>query len=151
MLGGSKPGMEVAGWCGQVFLCPTRGLIFSESPSCFCSAGWCRVLFQAVELAKHNNGYKNGNRLIYGDFLYLYSIMLRQIITPLEPTYTLQLPKDMMGKTIEILAFELMDQAENNVGDKMLRLKRIEDLTKDKLVDLSNFRFNRNDANNYDD
>ena len=77
--------------------------------------------------------------------------MLRQIITPLEPTYTLQLPKDMMGKTIEILAFELMDQAENNVGDKMLRLKRIEDLTKDKLVDLSNFRFNRNDANNYDD
>lgn len=77
--------------------------------------------------------------------------MLRQIITPLEPTYTLQLPKDMMGKTIEILAFELMDQAENKVGDKMLRLKRIEDLTKDKLVDMSNFRFNRNDANNYDD
>lgn len=81
--------------------------------------------------------------------------MLRQIITPSEPSFTLQLPLDMMGKTIEIIAFELEDSQNKGLSDndtnKMLRLKRIEDLTKDKLVDLSNFKFNRDEANNYDE
>ena len=80
--------------------------------------------------------------------------MLRQIITPLEPSFTLQFPSDMLGKTIEIIAFELNEQPGkppiSNDADKLLRLKRIEDLTKDKLVDLSNFKFNRDEANNYD-
>lgn len=80
--------------------------------------------------------------------------MLRQIITPLVPTFTLQFPNDMLGKKIEIIAFELIEQASisqvSNNSDKMLRLKRIEDITKDKLVDLSNYRFNRDEANNYD-
>ena len=81
--------------------------------------------------------------------------MLRQIITPLEPSFTLHFPADMLGKTIEIIAFELKDPKNNLLAnsdsDKVLRLKRIEDLTKDKLVDLSKFKFNRNEANNYDD
>ena len=79
--------------------------------------------------------------------------MLRQIISPLESSFTLQFPSDMLGKKIEIIAFELQEQTGSpisNDSDKMLRLKRIEDLTKDKLVDLSNFKFNRNEANNYD-
>ena len=86
-------------------------------------------------------------------FLYFYPIMLRQIITPLEPSFTLQFPADMLGKTVEIIAFELKEQTDspqlNNDSDRILRLKRIEDITKDKLVDLSNFKFNRDDANNY--
>ena len=88
-----------------------------------------------------------------GSFSYFYVIMLRQIITPLEPSFTLQFPSDMLGKTIEIIAFELKEQRGksqvSNDSDKMLRLKRIEDLTKDKLVDLSNFKFNRDEANDY--
>lgn len=87
-------------------------------------------------------------------FLYFYIIMLRQIITPLEPSFTLQFPNDMLGKTIEIIAFELNEQSGksqvSNDNDKMLRLKRIKDLTKDKLVDLRNYKFNRNEANNYE-
>lgn len=79
--------------------------------------------------------------------------MLRQIITPLEPSFTLQFPNEMLGKTVEIIAFELKEQSGNpqinNNKEKMLRLQRIEDLTKDKLVDLSNFKFNRDDANDY--
>ena len=81
--------------------------------------------------------------------------MLRQIITPLEPSFTLQFPSDMLGKKVEIIAFELNEPAGispvSKDSNKMLRLKRIEDLTKDKLVDLSNYKFNRNEANNYDD
>ena len=59
----------------------------------------------------------------------------------------------MLGKRVEIIAFELTEQTGtpqvSSDSDKMLRLKRIEDLTKDKLVDLSNFKFNRDEANNY--
>ena len=81
--------------------------------------------------------------------------MLRQIITTLEPSFTLHFPNDMLGKTIEIIAFELKEQKSNprlnDDSDKILRLKRIEDLTKDKMVDLSNFKFNRDEANNYDE
>ncbi|MES2703195.1 MAG: hypothetical protein V4649_11175 [Bacteroidota bacterium] len=80
--------------------------------------------------------------------------MLRQIITPLESSFTLHFPREMVGKTVEIIAFELKEQTNDGPmsvnGDKMLRLERIENLTKDKLVDLSNFKFNRNEANNYD-
>ena len=81
--------------------------------------------------------------------------MLRQIITPLEPSFTLQFPSEMLGKTVEIIAFELKEQSDKSQvsidSDKMLRLNRIENLTKDKLVDLSNFKFNRDEANNYDE
>jgi len=84
--------------------------------------------------------------------MYICNIMLRQIITPSEPTYMLQLPKEMMGKTVEIIAFEIGEQsASTETGnDKLSRIQRIEKLTSDKLVDLSNFKFNRNDANDYD-
>ncbi len=33
----------------------------------------------------------------------------------------------------------------------MTRLDRIEEITKDKLVDLSKFKFNRDEANDYDE
>ncbi len=78
--------------------------------------------------------------------------MLRQIITPLESSYTLQLPTNMVGKTIEILAFELYEVDKDfpaSDTDKLMRLARIQDITKKSLVDLSNFKFDRDEANNY--
>ncbi len=81
--------------------------------------------------------------------------MLRQIITPLESSFTLHFPIEMLGKTIEVLAFELKEQTgESSVADdnsKLLRLQRIENLTKGKLVDLSKFKFNRDEANDYNE
>ena len=78
--------------------------------------------------------------------------MIRQIITPLEPSFTLHLPNEMLGKTVEIIAFEVNEQnsksIEVDVNAKMLRLQRIEDLTKAYLVDLSNFKFTREQATN---
>ena len=78
--------------------------------------------------------------------------MLRQIITPLESSFTLQLPTNMVGKTVEIIAFELKDaDAELPASStvKLKRLARIQDITKKSLVDLSNFKFDRDEANNY--
>ncbi len=78
--------------------------------------------------------------------------MLRQIIRPLESTLTLQLPPDMIGKTVEIIAFELKEADKellNSNTEKSTRLARIQEITKKSLVDLSNFNFDRNEANNY--
>ena len=75
--------------------------------------------------------------------------MLREIIKPQKASITMRLPKEMVGKTIEIIAFEI-DENEN-IPNKKLRFQEIEDLTKATLVDLSGFKFNRNEANNYDE
>ena len=55
--------------------------------------------------------------------------MLRQIIRPLESTLTLQLPPDMIGKTVEIIAFELKEADKellNINNEKSTRLTRIQ-------------------------
>lgn len=57
----------------------------------------------------------------------------------------------MVGKTVEIIAFEISDQSPPVDSDKQARLGRIRNLTKDKLIDLSGFKFNRDIANDYDD
>lgn len=65
----------------------------------------------------------------------------------------MQFPKDMLGKTIEIIAFELKDTNDphpQSETEKKERIKKIEEITKDSLVDLSNFNFDRNEANNYE-
>lgn len=74
--------------------------------------------------------------------------MLREIIKPPKASFTMRLPEEMVGKTVEVIAFEINDET---IPDKMARLKEIEDLTKSSLVDLSNFKFDRDQANNYDE
>ena len=79
--------------------------------------------------------------------------MYRQIVTASGQTFTLQLPGEMVGKTIEVIAFEVGEPTVKAVADleseRALRLQRIEELTKDKLVDLSKFKFDREAANDY--
>ena len=80
--------------------------------------------------------------------------MLRQIVTLSESSFTLQFPKDMIGKTVEIIAFELKEANNTtiiNEQEKKQRFKRIDEITRNSLVDLSNFKFNRDEANNYDE
>lgn len=58
----------------------------------------------------------------------------------------------MVGKTVEIIAFEIQDRKSSVVAvspDKENNLLRIRNLTKDSLIDLTNFKFNRDEANNY--
>ncbi len=58
----------------------------------------------------------------------------------------------MVGKTVELIAFEIdKDGMNKSQLTKEQRIKQIEDLTRPYLVDLSNFKFDRDEANNYDD
>jgi len=75
--------------------------------------------------------------------------MLREIITPANQSVTLLLPEEMVGKTVEVIAFEI--DGLKNPTSKAQRLLQIEELTKDSLTDLSGFKFDRNEANNYGD
>lgn len=77
--------------------------------------------------------------------------MLREIIRPTEPVFTMRLPDEMVGKTVEVIAFEINPADSGKTGaTREERIRRIEEITKNTLVDLSNFKFNRDEANNYD-
>jgi hypothetical protein len=59
--------------------------------------------------------------------------MLRKIIVPLESNFTLHFPTSMVGKTVEIIAFELKEAnspLQENDTDKLKKLMRIRDITK---------------------
>ncbi|RQP17678.1 MAG: hypothetical protein EAS52_08005 [Parapedobacter sp.] len=75
-------------------------------------------------------------------------MMLREIITPKKRSVTVQLPEEMVGKTVEVIAFEI--ETAKKEPSRAQRLRRIEALTKSSLVDLSGFSFDRNEANDYD-
>lgn len=75
------------------------------------------------------------------------AIMVREIITPKKRLVTVRLPEEMVGKTVELLAFEI-DGRKKEIN-RTERLRRIEDLTRASLVDLSEFTFNRDEANDY--
>ena len=59
----------------------------------------------------------------------------------------MRLPEEMVGKTVEVIAFEINEG--KAIPDKAKRLLEIEELTKLTLVDLSGFKFDRDQANNY--
>lgn len=74
--------------------------------------------------------------------------LIREIIFPTENTYTLHLPEEMIGKQVEIIAFEIekthLESEKKNIDD-------IKAIFKDNLIDLSNYKFDRDEANNYED
>jgi hypothetical protein len=72
--------------------------------------------------------------------------MYTEIITPTQSKIVLELPAEMIGKKIEIKATEI---EELQVESMEARRKRIEDIFADCRVDLSNFKFDRDEANNY--
>ena len=74
-------------------------------------------------------------------------MMIREIITPKKRSVTVRLPAELVGKTVELLAFEIDSRKKET--DRAERLRRIETLTKASLVDLSGFTFNRDEANDY--
>ena len=75
--------------------------------------------------------------------------MIREIIQKAEQTITLRLPEEMIGKTIEITIIEIGETKPKLTKEE--RLLQIQNITKNSLTDLSNFKFNRDEANNYDE
>ena len=79
------------------------------------------------------------------------SNMFRKIIKLTGALYTMHFPPEMAGKTVEVIAFEV--ESEDVTETKLAyedRIKRIKAITKNTLLDLSGFKFNRDEANRYD-
>lgn len=75
--------------------------------------------------------------------------MIRQILTPTQNQVILQLPDDMVGKEVEIIAFNLKEPQfykENNKSSIATLRQELKGIT----TDLSNFRFSRDEANDYE-
>jgi hypothetical protein len=81
--------------------------------------------------------------------------MYRKIFTPNEQNSVipLDIPREWYGQTVEVLVFPLVDTGDglppqNSVVQN--RRKKREKLLDKYLIDLSGFKFNRDEANNYD-
>jgi hypothetical protein len=75
--------------------------------------------------------------------------MIRELIKPIDNTYLLNLPDEMIGKNIEVIAFEIENddksvnevksiQSIQNIKESYARLPRISH---------DNYQFNRDEAN----
>ena len=79
--------------------------------------------------------------------------MVREILIPTENTYLLHLPDSFVGRRVEVLAFEVEAPAEAVATPESTTEHRaaIKSIFAGVTVDLSKFKFDRNEANNYDD
>ena len=92
--------------------------------------------------------------------------LIREIIVPTSNTYMLNLPDKLIGKKVEVIAFEIEEKPASNREENIRKfneslanlnmnreqkLSKIQEIFKDSLVDLSNFKFDRDEANNYDE
>lgn len=73
--------------------------------------------------------------------------LVRKVIVPTTESYMLTLPKEMVGKRIEVTAVEVGPAAPTDIDTRM---KKINDSLSRLKVDLTNWKFDRNEANNYD-
>ncbi len=74
--------------------------------------------------------------------------MIRQIITPTSNTYTLTLPNELVGKKIEVLAFELENSSNQNSSYISANEKaELDNFYNSINLDFSNFKFDRDAAN----
>jgi hypothetical protein len=77
------------------------------------------------------------------NFSYLY-LMFRTIITPKESKLWIDLPEALVGKSVEVLAFEI-EPTKDFIEDE--QWKRAVSFWDAHAVDMSNFKFNREEAN----
>ena len=75
--------------------------------------------------------------------------MLREIIVPENYSYLLKLPGELVVKRVEVIAFEIEEKTDDSL-EVNEKLKSIREIFDGKRIDLSNFKFNRDEANDYD-
>jgi hypothetical protein len=78
--------------------------------------------------------------------------MIREVFTPKKNTYVLNLPDEMVGKTVEVIAFEVGD-VKNKIGKPQTsqNLKDIkEKYSRYPIITHDNYQFNRDEANDYE-
>lgn len=79
--------------------------------------------------------------------------MIRTILKSTKNSLTLELPDDLVGKTIEVIAFEIDQLTPTKIIQDIERSKRIEAIDKalgKNRLDLSVYKFYRDEANNYE-
>lgn len=79
--------------------------------------------------------------------------MIRTILTSETNSLTLELPDDLVGKRIEVLAFEIDQTDKSEATSKSNDLARTNEIDKalaKHRVDLSGFKFDRDEANDYE-
>jgi hypothetical protein len=74
--------------------------------------------------------------------------LVKKVIVPTTDSYLLTLPKEMVGKQIEVTAVEVCSKTPVEIDTRM---KKINDSLLNLKVDLTNWKFDRNEANNYDE
>ncbi len=72
--------------------------------------------------------------------------MIRKIVVPQERTYVLELPEAFIGKSVEVLAFEV----EEEVIATKKTVKELEQELAGLTVNDPDFSFDRDEANNYE-
>ncbi|MBK7055086.1 MAG: hypothetical protein IPH52_08535 [Leptospiraceae bacterium] len=70
--------------------------------------------------------------------------MVRQILTPWSNVVTLNLPDSFIGKTIEILAFDIYEKENSSTQDLK---KEIEIFYNSIKINMKGFKFNREEIN----
>jgi hypothetical protein len=74
--------------------------------------------------------------------------MYKQVFTPTEKNNTVTIPREWYGKEIEVIAFPISEEAK--LQTKATDVEDIKRIFKPYLVSLEGFKFNRDEANNYD-
>jgi len=73
--------------------------------------------------------------------------MYTEVIIPSQTTIILTLPEEMVGKKISIKAEEIDNITNENIAGRRVKLQSI---FADCNIDLKNFKFDRNEANDYE-
>lgn len=82
-------------------------------------------------------------------------VMIRKIFIPRERKLVLELPEAFIGKEVEVLAFEVAEKNQapeqtDPIEEKQERIRQILDRFSKYQVDMSDFKFDRDEANNYE-
>jgi hypothetical protein len=73
--------------------------------------------------------------------------MLRQIVVPTENEYVLHLPDEYLGKKVEVIAFEIEENGQSALSNREKTEQNARNFFDSIRVDMSGFRFNRDEAN----
>jgi len=78
--------------------------------------------------------------------------MIRELIKHVENSYLLNLPDEMVGKTVEIIAFEIKnEESSTNTIKTTQNIQAIRDkYAQYPVISHDGYKFNRDEANDYE-
>jgi hypothetical protein len=92
-----------------------------------------------------------GGHFIYYFCLYCFKAMIRELITPTKNIYILNLPDEMVGKTVEVIAFEVdNDKPISQMKSALIKKDIKEKYSRYPVISHDKYDFNRDEANDYE-